>query len=107
MYAFAKASITTSLLIAGALAIGAPAPAQARDGVVAGLAAGALAGVAAGAILSAPRPAPYYGPVVVDDPPPPVEYGPPCYFENHRVWDPYRGYISSSASESATERGFS
>jgi hypothetical protein len=65
-------------------------PAQARDAVAAGIAAGALAGVAAGAILSAPRPAPYYGPAPIYYPPP-AYYGPPCYLQDHRVWDPYQG----------------
>jgi|SRR6516165_2800043 hypothetical protein len=82
-----RASIAALLLTTGALAVAVPAPAQAGDRVAAGIAAGALAGVAAGAILSAPRPAPYYGPAPAYYPPPTVYYGPPCYYENHRVWD--------------------
>jgi len=94
MPAFIRGSIAAAVFALSLQSGLLPAPAQARDGVAAGLAAGAVAGIAAGAILSAPRPAPYYyGPAPAYYAPPPGYYGPACYFEDHEVWDPYRGYV--------------
>jgi hypothetical protein len=89
MPAFVRGGAAAAILAVAVQNVLLPVPAQARDGVVAGIAAGALAGVAAGAILSAPRP--YYAPAPAYYPPPPAYYGPPCYYEDREVWDPYRG----------------
>jgi hypothetical protein len=92
MSAFFPRSIRIAIF-AFALPTISPAPVEARDDVVAGLAAGALAGVAAGAILSAPGMGSYYAPAPAYYPPPPAYYGPPCFIEDRQVWDPNRGYV--------------
>jgi hypothetical protein len=60
-------------------------PAQANDGVGAGIAAGLLGGAIVGGAIAASRPVAVYGaPVYVDAPPPP-----PCYWQHQRYWDGY------------------
>ena len=70
---------------AGSLLVSITTPAQAYDGVGAGVAAGLIGGAIVGGAIAASRPAPVYGaPVYVDAPPPA-----PCYWQHQRYWDGY------------------
>ena len=76
------AAVLAVATIAGSAVTVAP-PAQAHDGVGAGIAAGLLGGAIVGGAIAASRPA--YGPVYVAEPPPPA----PCYWQRQRYWDGY------------------
>lgn len=80
-----------AIALAGAI-VAAPPPAHAQRGVAAGVAAGLIGGaIVGGAIASQNR---YYGPgyyapgptYYVEDP---LEYGPPCVWQQQRFWDGY------------------
>jgi hypothetical protein len=78
------AALVAVAATAGSLVSGAP-PAQAHDGVGAGIAAGLLGGAIVGGAIAASRPVPVYGaPVYVDAPPPA-----PCYWQRQSYWDGY------------------
>ena len=76
-------AVLTVATVAGSLVTATP-PAQAHDGVGAGLAAGLIGGAIVGGAIAASRPA-YGGPVYVAEPAPP----PPCYWRRQQVWDGY------------------
>ena|SRR5689334_18091085 len=81
------AALLAVATIAGTLGT---APAQARDGIGAGLAAGLIGGVLVGGAIAASRPAPVYyppaGAAYYEGAPPPP---PGCYWQRQRYWDGY------------------
>lgn len=76
-------AVLAVLTIAGS-AVTATPPAQAHDGVGAGLAAGLIGGAIVGGAIAASRPD--YGPAYVAAPPPPPAG---CYWRRQRYWDGY------------------
>ncbi len=72
--------------------VSATPPAQAHDGLGAGLAAGIIGGAIVGGAIASSRPA-YGGPVYIEDapPPPPAD----CFWRRERYWDGYGWVVRS------------
>ena len=83
-----KTTLATLLAVASIASSLGATPAQAHDGVGAGIAAGLIGGAIVGGAIAASRPAPAYppGPVYYEGAPPPP---PGCYWQQQRYWDGY------------------